>query len=94
MQDVGNYICDAADVGLDVVGFVLGDGYGADVTCGATLTAVIDKDSLECTATSLAVDVEELNSIMEEMDANMSISEFVIDIENFSFEEVELAMPE
>lgn len=86
--------CDVADVDLDVVGFVFGDDYDATIACGATLTAVIDKDSLECTATSLVVDVEELNTVMEELDADMSFSEFVIDVQKFSLEDVELAMPE
>lgn len=97
VEEADRYIlmveCDAADVGFDVASFVMGDSK-ATVTCGVTLTAVIDKGSLECTATSLVIDVEELNAIMKELDADMSLTGFVINMKEFDFEEVELAMPE
>lgn len=87
-------VCDAEEVGFDVAEFLLGEGAELEIRCRATLTAHVDKDTMKCTFTSLAMDAADLNEVLSENEMGYEMLTLQIDIEDLNFAAVELKAPE
>lgn len=85
--------CDAKDVGFDIGEFLWGEITNV-AKCRATLSATIDKKSMKCVSSSLEINVDDVNQILTEADVEFEVLKLYTDVSEFSFEAVEIALPE